>query len=110
MEEKSVFDPNLLSQLEGRVPKIAESTTDSCCLALLSIATPSGAVQAPTSFDKWRTVQDAFIDAVEFCIIKGTGQGSGGMWFANSKPATPYSKAAMFQSGANAIFSEEARC
>lgn len=59
-----------------------------CCLALLSIATPSGVVPEAASVDNWRTVQNAFIDTVQDCLIDG--RGSGGMLFANSMPPIPY--------------------
>ena len=87
---------------------IAESMIGTCCLALLSIATPEGVVQEATSTDKWRTVTNAFIDAVQLCIIEGAGKG--GMWFANSMPITLYSVLQMLQAGANAAFSGGACC
>ena len=61
-----------------------------CCLALLSIATPSGVVPEAASVDNWRTVQDGFVDTVQDCVIEGRGRGSGGMLFANSIPPIPY--------------------
>ena len=86
MTQTSCFNEN------EHVPETAESMIGTCCLALLSIATPGGVVQKATSVDKWRTVQNAFIDTVQICLIEGTGEGSGGMLFANSMPATLYSK------------------
>ena len=91
------------------VPVTAESMIGTCCLALLSIATPGGVVRAATSVDKWRTVQDAFIDTVQVCLIQGQGKGSGGMLFANSTAPNYILQAAMLQSGANATFSEKTR-
>ncbi len=83
---------NSHSNENEHVPKTAESMIGTCCLALLSIATPEGVVQEATSVDKWRTVLNAFVDAVQLCIIEGKGKGSGGMWFANSMPAALYSE------------------
>ncbi len=78
------------SNKNEHVSETAESIIDTCYLALLSIATPSGVVQQAASTDRWRTVQNAFIDIVQDCLVEG--RGSGGMLFANSMPATLYSK------------------
>ena len=81
------------------VPETAESMIGTCCLALLSIATSSGVVQQATSVDRWRTVQNAFIDIVQDCLVQGKGKDSGGMLFANSMHATLYSKPQCYNLG-----------
>ena len=88
------------------IPETAQSIIGTCCLALLSIATPSGIVQQGTSIDNWRTVQNAFIDTVQVCLVEGQGQGSGGMLLANSM----CTRSRNVISRANAAFSEETRC
>ncbi|KAK0516387.1 hypothetical protein JMJ35_000990 [Cladonia borealis] len=75
-----VYDPFETEMVQ--LPKLWKKGT--CCLALLSIATPSGIVQQGTSIDNWRTVQNAFIDTVQVCLVEGQGQGSGGMLLANT--------------------------
>ena len=84
---------------DEHIPKTAQSIIGTCCLALLSIATPSGIVQQGTSIDSWRTIQNAFIDTVQVCLIEGQGQGSGGMLLANSMPTTLYSKPQCYNPG-----------